>query len=241
MAIPDKMVVLLDFDDTSADQNVAELLLRKFGKHGWLGVREKFRRGDTSLRNYQEEAFRCVEASHREMGDFVGAEASVRSGLVELVDYCFANGIQVAIVSNGLVFYIQALLNQYQVLKDLPVFAVETSNEGTSVEFGYPYATDTCFEWGNCKCKVLNLYRDLGYKIVYFGDGTSDLCPSRLADYVYARSSLLEHCLQEHIPCRAFNSFLEPLNDLQEGSFRENWEREFGEVEHLLGGNESDQ
>ena len=230
MGITDKIALLLDFDGTSADQNVAELLLRKFGSHGWSNVRDKFRRGETSLRNYQEEAFRSVEASRREMEKFVGNEASVRTGLVELVRYCSSNDIQVAIVSNGLVFYIQSLLNQYQGLRGLRIFAVGTSNERAAIKFSYPYATANCFEWGNCKCNVLNLYRDRGYKIVYFGDGISDLCPARLADYVYARSSLLEHCRLERIPCREFTSFFEPLQDLREKSFGKDWEKEFGGV-----------
>ena len=49
--------VLTDFDDTAAAQNVAELLLHRFGHPSWTEVRERFRAGELSLKDYQEITF----------------------------------------------------------------------------------------------------------------------------------------------------------------------------------------
>ena len=38
-------VVLTDFDDTAAAQNVAEMLLNQFGDPDWKDVRQSFRDG----------------------------------------------------------------------------------------------------------------------------------------------------------------------------------------------------
>ena len=59
--------MLIDFDDTAAAQNVAELLLERFGSDEWREIREGFRRGESNLRTYQEDAFATTEAS--EAGD----------------------------------------------------------------------------------------------------------------------------------------------------------------------------
>ena len=43
--------------------------------------------------------------------------------------------------------------------------------------------------------------------VVFAGDGTSDLCPAREADYVFARDSLAKACTREGISFRPFNGF----------------------------------
>ena len=53
----DLLAILVDFDDTAAQQNVAETLLKAFGGSNWKGYREDFRNGSMNLRHYQEKAF----------------------------------------------------------------------------------------------------------------------------------------------------------------------------------------
>ena len=54
--------VLLDFDDTAAEQNVAEMLLTRFGDPTWQEVRGRFRAGEINLREYQEITFSNIQA-----------------------------------------------------------------------------------------------------------------------------------------------------------------------------------
>ena len=212
----ERLALLVDFDDTAAAQNVAELLLERFGGEQWREIREQFRRGETNLRTYQEDAFATTEASQEEMEEYVGREAALRQGFVELVRYCLANDIHVAVASNGLTFYIRALLDQHALTKDLPVFAVESKGAPGNVDYAYPYATATCWKWGNCKCRVLQEYRDKGRRVLFAGDGTSDACAAGRADFVYARSKLLEHCRETGIPHVAFEAFTTVLEDLRQ-------------------------
>ena len=57
-----QVVVLVDFDGTAAAQNVAETLLERFGSEdvfegdAWKSHREAFRKGEITLREYQERA-----------------------------------------------------------------------------------------------------------------------------------------------------------------------------------------
>ena len=214
------LALLVDFDDTAAAQNVAELLLERFGGDDWRKIREEFRRGSTNLRTYQEDAFATTEASQQQMEEYVGREAALRQGFLELVRYCIANDIHVAIASNGLKFYIRALLDQHSLTRDLPVYAVESQGAPGDADFSYPYATATCWEWGNCKCRALQEYRDKGCQVLFAGDGYSDACAAGRADFVYARSKLLEHCRKAGIPHQPFEEFTAVLDDLRRRSTR---------------------
>ena len=209
------LALLVDFDDTAAAQNVAELLLERFGGGDWRKIREEFSRGESNLRTYQEDAFATTDASEKEMQEYVRQRAALREGFLELVRYCLATGIHVAIASNGLTFYIRALLDQHDLTKNVPVYAIESRSAPGDANFAYPYATETCWEWGNCKCRVLEIYRANGCRVLFAGDGNSDACAAGRADFVYARSKLLEHCQERGIPHQAFEEFTTVLADIQ--------------------------
>ena len=213
----EKLALLVDFDETAVEENVAELLLERFCQGEWQALRNRFREGDLSLREYQELAFRQVAASPEEMQSVVAEQAHLRSGFLDLLSFCKSNDYQLAIVSNGLDFYIQGLLRHYSLEDTLSVFAVGTRFEAGDIRYLYPYATPTCSAWGNCKCRILEEFRAVGNKIIYIGDGRSDLCPASRADFVFARSSLLEHCRAQDIPHQAFEDFNSVLMFLRDG------------------------
>ena len=106
------LALLVDFDETAAEQNVAELLLERFCQGDWQALRNRFREGELSLREYQEQAFRRVAASPEEMQSVVAEQVYLRSGFLDLLSFCKSNEYQLAIVSNGLDFYIQGLLRR---------------------------------------------------------------------------------------------------------------------------------
>ena len=70
--------VLTDFDDTAAEQNVAEILLNRFGNPDWKDVRQSFRDGYMDLKEYQEITFRNIEADRRSEERRVGTECRYR-------------------------------------------------------------------------------------------------------------------------------------------------------------------
>ena len=70
--------VLTDFDDTAAVQNVAEMLLTKFGDPTWQDVRRRFREGEFTLNQYQEITFRNIQAGRATMQGYWKQNASPR-------------------------------------------------------------------------------------------------------------------------------------------------------------------
>jgi 2-hydroxy-3-keto-5-methylthiopentenyl-1-phosphate phosphatase len=208
------MVILCDFDDTAADRNIATLLLDRFhpdpvasGIAHWHEARQRFLRREISLAEYQEISFRRLPATHGEQAAYVQGNANLRPGFTELASYCSANNVDLAIVSHGLDFYIQALLEQENV-GHIPYFAVTTGREDGATTFAYTFAEAQCGWWpGNCKCKIVEEFRARGQFVIYAGDGASDTCPARRADYVFARDSLLQFCREHGVPHEALPDF----------------------------------
>ncbi len=207
--------VLTDFDDTAAVQNVAELLLKRFGDPTWEQVRLRFRAGHLTLKEYQEITFRNIQADRATMQAHVQRHATLRPYFRELWDHCAAAGIPMAIVSHGLDFYIEALLEREH-LTGIPVYAVHTRFDSEGINYEYRYTYPGQEQHGNSKGWVVDHYRQQGYHVLYVGDGRSDLEAAGKADLVFAHSTLAEECRQRGIPFQPFQDFRDVLLTLRE-------------------------
>ncbi len=206
--------VLTDFDDTAAEQNVAELLLQRFGDPSWQDVRARFRAGQLSLKDYQEIAFRDVTADREAMERYVKQQANLRARFGEMLAYCQGKDIPVAVVSHGLDFYIRALLESEGV-GQVPVYSVNTAFGDDGIKFFYPFPYPGEEHRGNSKGVIVDRYRAQGRSVIYVGDGRSDLEPAERADLVFAHSVLADECGKRNIPFRRFEDFGSVLSALR--------------------------
>ena len=207
--------VLCDFDDTVAAQNVAEMLLEHFGDDQWRSLRQQFRQGLLTLKEYQELSFAEVTVSREAMETLVKDKANLRPHFKELHSYCQAYHIPLAIVSHGLDFYIKALLEK-EGQEGISTFAVATEYTPDGLNYTYTYSWEECWQSGNCKCAILRRYKEMGHTILYAGDGPSDYCPAtREADIVFARSHLAQQCRQQQVPFVEFEDFRTVLEKLK--------------------------
>jgi 2-hydroxy-3-keto-5-methylthiopentenyl-1-phosphate phosphatase len=215
--------VLCDFDDTTAVENVAQLLLEHFcPKDMWQQLRSESQANVITFREYQEGTFSATSAGKEAMKALVKARATLRPHFKELWQYCRSRDIPMAIVTVGLDFYVDALLER-EGLKELPRFAVKTSFTSDGIVYEYPHGWDgsgaasqqECSRWGNCKCSVLGKYRRMGHSIFYVGDGRSDFCAASIADRVFAREPLAQLCRDNGVAYTEFHDFGDVITELR--------------------------
>ena len=207
--------VLTDFDDTAAEQNVAEMLLKRFGDPTWHQARDQFRAGQLTLKEYQEIAFRNIQADRATMQSYVKEHANLRPYFKDLWAYCSANAIPMAVVSLGLDFYIEALLEKEGV-RHVPVHAVNTRFTPRGITYEYPYSLPGQDRQGNSKGLVVDGYVQKGHFVFYVGDGISDLEAAPKADVLFAHRTLAEECLRQRLPFRPFSDFGDVLLAVRE-------------------------
>ncbi len=208
-----KIAVLCDFDDTIAQQNVAHLILERFGDGSWEDVRRRYRDGEATAEEYFEGPFVGLHATRDEMQAHVRVAGNLRPGFLDMANYCRERDISLAVVTAGFDFYVDALLEQHD-LGWVPTYTVGTRFTPQGMKFDFTHARDGCERWGICKYSVVDLYREQGRLIVYVGDGRNDLCPARKADVVFARDVLKELCVQEGIPHTVFTDFADVMVEI---------------------------
>ena len=214
--------VLCDFDDTTAVENVAQLLLEHFcPKDVWQQLRSESQANLITFREYQEGTFNATGSGKEDMKALVKAKATLRPHFKELWQHCRSRDIPMAIVTVGLDFYVDALLERED-LDELPRYAVKTSFTTDGIVYEYPHGWDgsgaasqqECSRWGNCKCSVLGKYRRMGHTIIYVGDGRSDFCAASIADRVFAREPLAQLCRDNGVNYIEFNDFGDVIREL---------------------------
>ena len=200
------ITVLIDFDDTITTTNVAHIVLSEFADSNWPEIRQQFIRGEIPPEGYFETPFENISAKKSIQEKHIQLHAEVRPGFIEFNNFCIENNINIVIVSRGLDYYIEAVLNKYEI-KNIPVFGVPTQFNGKKMKIVPKYTDVNCTQWGICKCSVLEKYRKYSDIIIYIGDGQNDLCPARKRNIIFARDALIRHCKQENIDFFRFSDF----------------------------------
>lgn len=206
-----KTLVQCDFDGTITQEDVSFLLLDAFANGNWRQLLTQYKEGKISVNRFNTKAFAMVNADRQTLLEFMGSRAKMRAGFDELLDYCHRKGFQFVIVSNGLDFYIEAILEDIGV-DNIEVFSAQTQFGPNGIETKYIGPEGSQLEDG-FKEAYTRLFLREGYRLVYVGNGISDISPARLAHHIFATGDLLTYCKEMNLNCRSFVD----LNDVIRG------------------------
>jgi 2-hydroxy-3-keto-5-methylthiopentenyl-1-phosphate phosphatase len=116
------------------------------------------------------------------------------------------------VVSNGLDFYIRAVLKDLG-LENVEVHAAQASfhPEGMKVQYVGPAGKrlDDSF-----KGAYIKSFLKLGYRVIYMGNGDSDIAPAKYAHYVFATGDLLAYCRENNLDYKPFENFSDIVREL---------------------------
>jgi 2-hydroxy-3-keto-5-methylthiopentenyl-1-phosphate phosphatase len=205
------MIVQCDFDGTITEEDVSFALLDAFAQGDWRKLWQQYRENKISVGDFNAKAFATVKAGREELLEVVRSEAKLRDGFRELVTYCQRRGFRLVIVSNGLDFYVASILGDAG-LGDIEVHAARTHfrRSGLMVQYIAPDGTPLNSDF---KVAYTREFLKQGYRVVYVGNGPSDIFPASLAHYIFARDGLLDCCKERNLPCQPFDD----LNDVVRG------------------------
>jgi 2-hydroxy-3-keto-5-methylthiopentenyl-1-phosphate phosphatase len=210
-----KTAVQLDFDGTVTEEDVSFLLLDKYVGSKWRKHLEEYSSGDITVGAFNKKVFGMLQANRKTMTDFVLSSPHVktRRGLWELVDYCKKKDIRVIIVSNGLRFYIEAILKK-KGISGVEIHAAENifSPAGMKVRYIWPDGKEVD---DGFKEAYTDMLVKQGFQVFYVGDGNSDIYSARKAQYVCATTELLERCQAEELNWYPFEDFHDVMKVLR--------------------------
>jgi 2-hydroxy-3-keto-5-methylthiopentenyl-1-phosphate phosphatase len=210
-----KIAVQLDFDGTVTEEDVSFLLLDTYVGSQWREYLKDYTEGRIPVGTFNKKVFAMVKADRKTMADLVisSDRVKIRPGFHDFLEYCSQNDIKTVIVSNGLIFYIEAILKKLG-LNSVEVYAARNrfSRDGMKVAYIGPDGKE--LETG-FKEAYTDMLCQQGYQVVYVGDGNSDIFSARRARYIFAVDELLKCCREENLPCTPFSDFYDIIRGLE--------------------------
>jgi 2-hydroxy-3-keto-5-methylthiopentenyl-1-phosphate phosphatase len=210
-----KRLVLCDFDGTISLRDMGYVLLNRFSSGDWEAIDRDFCEGKIGSKEAYSRIAKIMKGDEASVFHFVRTHSDIDPHFVSFYRYCREQGIDVKIVSDGLDFYIKTLLEIHH-LSEIPFYANCTRfHSGDGMELSFPFASEECGLCGTCKKKLVQIHRNEYDSILFIGNGLSDRCGAREADFVFAKSSLYRYCIQQDITCHFFENFHDILSDLK--------------------------
>jgi 2,3-diketo-5-methylthio-1-phosphopentane phosphatase len=202
-----KVLVLCDFDGTVCTVDMGNKILNHFTDEGWDEIDRAYSGGEMGSLEAYRKVSSLLKVSKSEAERFIHAYARIDPGFSGFREFCQENGMDMKIVSDGLDFYIRAVLEKHG-LEDMEFFsnALVFREDGT-LFIDFPSVNGDCNWCGTCKSQVLQRHRKFYDQIIYIGDGYSDVCPSKNADVVFAKDILYSTCLKNGVPCIYYGNF----------------------------------
>ena len=208
------MLFVVDFDGTVAPTDTVDALLERFADPEWKRIEEKWVRGEINSRQCMAAQIALVSGRNATLETFLKS-VEIDPHFGDFVQ-CVGEFAEVAIVSDGLDYPIAHAIRKLGVL--IPFFANRLTFHEGGLDLSFPYADSACeVGSGVCKCAVAERVDDgRELPMILIGDGRSDLCIARSADYVFARGSLRRFCEAEGIAHSPFETFADVLAVVRE-------------------------
>jgi 2-hydroxy-3-keto-5-methylthiopentenyl-1-phosphate phosphatase len=220
--------VLIDFDGTLVEGNVAQILLEAFapnGRHVSYRIEQELSAGRMSLREAWRRQVALLPADRlREMAEFAVRHCVLRSGALELLETLHSYGVWTVVVSGGLDFYIRPILVNAGI--DLPMLSdTIVLPPGQRLEVKHPHGHATCHWCGLCKAQIALSVAPKSERTIFIGGGSTDRFAAEVADIVFARHRLQTYCETAGLSYFAFDSGFAPMTQRMRGwlTGQESW------------------
>ena len=199
------MIIQCDFDGTIIRNNLSVLLRENFGQGDWQKIDSDYLHGQITVEQSNKLQFAMIKEPKEKLQEFIRQHIEVKAGFLEFVAYCSGTGIPLVIVSSGLDFYIETVLDEIGV-SDLELHCGQASFSEGSIAVSYRDPEGNPLSDG-FKQRYFTWLKERGRIVIYIGDGLSDLEAARQADHIFATGHLLKLLVAGSVTCSGFSDF----------------------------------
>lgn len=210
------IAVFCDFDGTITEKDNIINIMKEFAPPEWDEIKNKILSQQISIQEGVGKMFSLLPSSLKEdIIKFTLENGKIRTGFQEFVDYLKKENIPLYIVSGGIDFFVQPVLEKYGPFD--AIYCNGSDFSGETIKILWPYSCDDECE-NSCGCCKPSIMRKLEagdtYNIV-IGDSVTDLEAAKQADLVIARDLLQEKSKEMNLNYHEFETFYECIEILK--------------------------
>lgn len=203
----EKVLIVSDFDGTICSVDMGCRILDRFASEEWKDIDRAYCADEIGSHIAYTKVAPLFQGSRVQMVEYVCSNAILDPYFADFYRFCLERGYDFKIASDGLDFYIEAILRKHD-LADIEFYSnTAIFGQGGGLSIAFPYLNDLCGKCGACKTNIVKKFHSRYDRIIYIGDSYSDVCPSQIADIVFAKYILYEKCRQNGTACIYYNNF----------------------------------
>lgn len=201
--------LFFDFDNTLTAGDILDTVIERFSPderwRDWEDAWEHGRLSAADCLRLQVENLRVTPAELFGFLDGVRVDPAFNA----ILAWAAAHRAPIAIVSDSFEPLIRHILRNNGIF-EVALFANQLAFEGGRLRAAFPHSDPACTRSANAKARHLVPYRDR--RILFAGDGRSDLDAALAADIVFAKSTLARELAARGVPSHPFED-LQPVLD----------------------------
>ena len=211
---PKKCVVFFDFDNTIATCDVFDNMLLLFSRDDrWMELEKRWKSGRIGSKTCMEGQLRGMRLSKKSLDSYL-TKIKLDPYFKILYRFLRAKKVKTLVLSDNFDYVLNNIL-KINGVKGFKVIANKLHFSRDKIVTDYPFKNKDCQICAHCKTKNLLDNTPKDYKVIYVGDGSSDICPARRADMVFAKEGLLRYFRDNKLDCVAFHNLKEVFNHLK--------------------------
>jgi 2-hydroxy-3-keto-5-methylthiopentenyl-1-phosphate phosphatase len=201
-------VIFCDFDGTITNTDNIISIMKKFAPPEWKQIKNQVLSQTISIQAGVGEMFSLLPSTCKdEIIQFLKETASIREGFQEFVHYSQTKNIPFYIVSGGIDFFVNPILESFGPFNE--IYCNHGDFSGEFIRIQWPYACDEACSngCGCCKTSIIRKHTNSDHFKIVIGDSITDLQAAKQADLVLARDFLAEKCKELGLHYYSFQTF----------------------------------
>lgn len=191
-----ELAILVDFDGTITTEDTNNKLVEVYGNETTNRLRKEFREGKLNFPDYFQGEMSELRLTEDEYINFLLEKIEISPGFLEFYKNVKEKGVRIGIISGGFRNGIIPFLKKHGI-DDIEIFSNKLIFDGNKpyIKFADGQDLKCCDKGpcGNCKIKHYNRYKKDAKKVIFIGDGTTDMPVAEVAEIVFAKDSLAKY------------------------------------------------
>ncbi|MDD5730362.1 MAG: MtnX-like HAD-IB family phosphatase [Candidatus Omnitrophica bacterium] len=186
-------LVFLDFDNTITTFDVLDDIIARFSiNERWKELENDWIAGKIGSKECLEGQLQEIRITKNDLSRYLRNKVKIDRHFKRLLTFLRKNKIKPVIVSDDFYWIINSILRNNGI-KAIKIFCNNLKFKKDRLITSFPHVNKLCLKSANCK-KMHLLNNCYGKKkIIFIGDGISDICPAVHADLAFAKGSLLKY------------------------------------------------
>jgi 2-hydroxy-3-keto-5-methylthiopentenyl-1-phosphate phosphatase len=204
--------IFSDFDGTITNKDTLVFLSTHLGGGPEMveAIGRLIREGKITLRDGIAAEMRSIRAPFDEAVRLLLEQVEIDPEFPGFAKWCRDRVIPLTILSAGF----EEIIDLFIKPADFPGVEIRANRLKADEKKGWQCEFRDSGPFGHDKAEVIRSARSRGENVIFIGDGLSDRAPAEVADEVFAKHTLFEHCRSQGIICREYQSFADVLREI---------------------------